>query len=452
MGPGRMNRAERLRRPTRRALLANRLALRLAQRSLRRPPLPAAGRPAVTILLMNAYVMTGVTRAVLNLAAHLADRYDVELVSVLRHRRKPYFPFPRGVRVTTIDDQREEEAIAGWRGMVQSLLRRFRSRVLYPVDMAAPNTTLWTDLRLVRRLERLRSGVLVTTRPSLNMLGARAARPGVVVVGQEHRDLTRRGPQVHASMRRLYPGLDALAVLTDTDRRRYQGLLRGETRVVTIPNSVPELPGARSALTEPMVLAVGRLTDQKGFDLLIPAFARVSRLEPGWSLRICGYGPLRKQLNQLAAEHGASDRVTLLGKVRMRKVAEHMGHASIFVLSSRSEGFPMVLLEAMSKGLPVVSFDCPTGPADIIDHGRNGLLVPLEDVDALGEAILELMRDESLRRRLGAAAVERAAEYSKERVGARWEELLAELLRGPALDRSGRTPATPQIAGSRVLP
>ena len=450
MGPGTMNRAERLRRPTRRALLANRLALRLAQRFLRRPPQPAGGRPQVTILLMNAYVMTGVTRAVFNLAAHLAGRYDVEVVSVLRHPGRPFFPFPANVRVTTVDDQREEASVQGWRGSVQRALRRFRARTLYPVDMAAPNVTLWTDLRLVRRLGRLRAGVLITTRPSLNMLGARAARPGVAVVAQEHRDLTRRGPQVHASMRRLYPGLDALAVLTDTDRRRYQELLRGEVRVVTIPNSVPELPGGRSELTEPTVLAVGRLTGQKGFDLLIPAFARATRDEPDWALRICGSGPLRKELNALAAEHRAAERVTLHGKVRARRVAEYMEQASIFVLSSRSEGFPVVLLEAMSKGLPVVSFDCPTGPADIVEHGRTGLLVPPEDTDALGDAILELIRDEPKRRRFGAAAAERAADYSVGHIGARWDHLLAELLQTPRFDASESNRTTPQIAASPV--
>ena len=445
-----LTRAERLRRPTRRARLANRIALRLVQRSLRRPPRPVGERPTVTILLMNAYVMTGVTRAVMNQAIHLRGSYDVVVWSVLRHRDRPFFPFPPGVRVRVIDDQREGREFAGWRGGVPKALRSVRSRVLYPVDMAAPNTTLWTDVRLVRHLARIRSGVLITTRPSLNMLGARAARPGLAVIAQEHRDLTRRGPQVHASMRRFYRGLDALAVLTDTDRRRYEALLGGGTRVVTIPNSVPRLPGGRSDLTEPMVLAVGRLTDQKGFDLLIPAFAQVSSGEPGWSLRICGYGPHRKQLNRLAEDLGAADRIELLGKVRMRRVAELMEHASIFVLSSRSEGFPMVLLEAMSKGLPVVSYDCPTGPADIIDHGRNGLLVPLEDVDALGEAILTLMRDEPLRRRLAAAAVERAAEYSMEHVGARWDDLLAELLRAPARDGPQHRSTTPQIAESRA--
>jgi glycosyltransferase involved in cell wall biosynthesis len=108
---------------------------------------------------------------------------------------------------------------------------------------------------------------------------------------------------------------------------------------------------------------------------------------------------------------------------------EQMRQASLFVLSSRWEGYPMVLIEAMAAGLPVVSYDCPTGPADIVTHGESGLIVPEGDVEALAEAMLELIRDDARRRQFGAAAAERAREFSRQHVGPRWDALLADLAR-----------------------
>jgi glycosyltransferase involved in cell wall biosynthesis len=118
--------------------------------------------------------------------------------------------------------------------------------------------------------------------------------------------------------------------------------------------------------------------------------------------------------------------IALLGNVR--NMADQFEQASIFVLSSRREGFPMVLIEAMSKGLPVVSFDVPTGPAELVEDGVTGFLLPKGDVDAMAEAMLELIRDEPKRRRFGAAAAERAQEYTIATVGQQWDDLLADLV------------------------
>jgi glycosyltransferase involved in cell wall biosynthesis len=108
-----------------------------------------------------------------------------------------------------------------------------------------------------------------------------------------------------------------------------------------------------------------------------------------------------------------------------------MEKASVFALSSRFEGFPMVLLEAMSKGLPIVSFDCPTGPRELIEEGHDGMLVANGDVDALGGAMLELIEDEEMRRRYGAAAREKARGYEMSAIGPRWDRLLAQVLDSP---------------------
>jgi len=433
-GPARRRHVRRA--PTRRAIAAHRLAVWAAGPFLRSRPVPPGDRDRarVTIVVSDVSSMSGVIRSVLNLADHLATGYDVELLALhLPDDRPPFFRLPKRVRVVAADDPRRR--LRGWRRWVERALRRRRGRLLHPADRAAAGTTLWTDLMLVRRLRRMRSSVVITTRPSLHVLGARLARPGVVVIGQEHVHLGVRGPALRAALRRSCGALDAMVVLTDADRLAYEEALRGATRVVRIPNAVPRLRGGVSELQRPVVLAAGRLTPQKGFDQLVEAFAQVAQAEPEWRLRICGAGPERPHLRELIATHDLSRRVRLPGRVR--HIAREMEQASLYVLSSRWEGFPMVLIGAMSKGLPVVAFDCPTGPADIVEHGTSGLLVPAGDVDALADAMLELIRDPPRRRRFGVAAAERAEAFSASRIGPLWDDLLATLAVPPARAGAG---------------
>src|SRR5439155_13446667 len=191
------------------------------------------------------------------------------------------------------------------------------------------------------------------------------------------------------------------------------------TRVEQIPNAVPALGGGLASPDNKVIVAAGRLTPQKGFDLLIPAFAEVVREHPDWQLRIPGAGPQRPALRRLIEEHELYSNVFLMGPTP--QLGEALAQGSIFVLSSRFEGFGMVIVEAMSKGLAVVSFDCPRGPSEIISHGRDGLLVPALDTAALTAAITELIDDPERRAALGRAAVETARRYDREAIGARWD-------------------------------
>jgi glycosyltransferase involved in cell wall biosynthesis len=254
------------------------------------------------------------------------------------------------------------------------------------------------------------------------------AAPSLVRIGQEHMHPGAHPPPLRKAIRAGYPELDAVAVLTDGDRREYAEIFGDGVRVDQIPNAVTKLDGGVSDTSGKTVLAAGRLMRQKDFGRLIRSFSIVAAKHPDWQLRICGGGPRREGLEELIAQLGLEQSVVLTGPVR--NLGEEMANAAMYAMSSRREGFPMVLLEAMSKGLPVVSFDCPTGPREIIRDRENGLLVPHQDVEALAAGIIEMIEDEDLRRRCGAGAMATAERYSIDVVGARWEELLAELRAG----------------------
>jgi glycosyltransferase involved in cell wall biosynthesis len=238
-------------------------------------------------------------------AGHLTRHHEVEIISVVRDRDRPFFRFPEGVKVRAADDQRDRP-LAGRAGRIRDLLRPRRSRLLFPGDLRfAGACTLWTDLALLRQLWEVRAGVVMGTRPALNLLAPVLTRRGIAVIGQEHMNLETHTPQRQAEIARRYPALDAVTVLTERDHETYSRALGGAVRLERIPNAVPALDAERPVLDSPVVVAAGRLTTQKGFDLLIPAFAKVADEHPDWTLKICGKGKLRPELKQMIADLSA---------------------------------------------------------------------------------------------------------------------------------------------------
>jgi glycosyltransferase involved in cell wall biosynthesis len=377
------------------------------------------GARRLTIFLWTAWNMGGTIRAAFNLAEYMQARgWQVDIISGYRDRDEPFFgAFPAGVPVYDLDDRRK-------RGPLRRLLRSRKSVFMPDADRAVTSFTLWTDIQLVRRL-RGRAGILVGSRPGVNLMIAQLQAPGLRTVGLEQMNLSKHNKGLRKAMKRRYPDLDALVVLTEQDRDAYRSLLDGGVPLHRIPNTVRPLPGAKADLEAKTVYAAGRFRYQKGFELLIPAWAETAKAHPDWRLRLRGRGHLESRYRGLIEQYGLEDSVTIEGPAE--DIGADMAEAAVFVLSSRFEGFPLILLEAMSKGMGVVSFDCPTGPADIVDDHRNGLLVPHEDVEGLARAIREIVEDEELRRRMAGAAVETAQEYTIEAIGPLWEELLAEL-------------------------
>jgi glycosyltransferase involved in cell wall biosynthesis len=225
-------------------------------------------------------------------------------------------------------------------------------------------------------------------------------------------------------IRRQFPALDGAIALSGgvaAELRRIVPALRD--RVEVVPNIGLPLPAQLAEAMTPdrpkarpgcILLACGRLTKQKDYPTLFRAFARLSGAN--LQLNILGDGDLRQSLVQLTHDLGIADRTTFLGF--QRDPFSHMRRADIFVLSSRWEGFGNVLVEAMAMGTPVVSTDCPHGPAEIIEHNQTGLLVPTESPEALAAALQRLIDNPELRLQLGQAGQTRAQEFSASQIGA----------------------------------
>jgi len=225
----------------------------------------------------------------------------------------------------------------------------------------------------------------------------------------------------------LYPFSQALVVQTDPVAAWAYRVI-SLSRVRVIPNFVREMhvQGIMPEEREPVILAVGRLDKQKGHDLLIRAFARADAKQKGWRLVILGEGPERSNLWRLTEDLGIHDAVSMPGVVK--EPAEWMYKADLFVLPSRYEGFPNALLEAMACGCAVIAADCPSGPAEIIRHGVNGLLVPRENITALSTAMDRLMQDSNTRQRLSDQALKVKETFSQGEIMNRWNALIQKIL------------------------
>lgn len=226
-------------------------------------------------------------------------------------------------------------------------------------------------------------------------------------------------------LRRLfYPRASAVVVQTEKVRNEWAHEFLPTDRVRVIPNPLRPLPQSRQAdCCLRSILAMGRLDPQKGFDLLLSAFARSQLARRGWRLTILGEGPEREFLQQLTSELGLNGSVDLPGVVRDPE--SYMTRGAIFVLSSRYEGFPNALIEAMGMGMAVVSYDCESGPSELIRHGINGLLVPQRNVEALSRMLADLAAEPEWRNRLGTAAMEVRHHYTVDAVLRQWDGLIA---------------------------
>ena len=334
------------------------------------PALSAGGAERVLSLLANALAAEGHAVTLITLAASDTD----------------FFPIAPTIRRIGLGAQ----AISGG-----------------PIEALRNNAGRLRQLRSALRAARPDALIAFCDQANVLALAASRGLPCRVIVSERTDPARHEIGQLWSGLRRLaYPWADVVVAQTETVADWIRREIPG-TRVAVIPNpvlppSIAKQPGS-PGLTPPTLIGMGRLSREKGFDRLLEAFAAVSPTFPDWRLHLLCDGPLRETLEIEARRLGIADRVNFPGNVA--DPAAHLATADLFVLPSRYEGFPNALLEAMAAGLPVLAFDCPSGPSAIIRPGVDGMLIPADDVPALRDNMARLMADAAERRRLGGAAV-----------------------------------------------
>jgi GalNAc-alpha-(1->4)-GalNAc-alpha-(1->3)-diNAcBac-PP-undecaprenol alpha-1,4-N-acetyl-D-galactosaminyltransferase len=310
-------------------------------------------------------------------------------------------------------------------------------QVTYLADVARTmRSSIFSYMRRLFALRRLvlnfEPDVIVSFLPNVNVaaiLGSRLS--GIPIIVCERTDPTSHPLPVfwRYATRWLYPYADMVTVQTDAVARKAITLYPRAKLIRSIPNPLPS--GVTAVTHQPApgrkrILSLGRLTAEKQVWRIVDAFADLCCEFEDWDLEIRGDGPKKAAITEQIKKQNLEGRVFVLGRTSVPW--DVMARSSAFIMASRYEGFPNALLEAMGIGLPCVTFDCPSGPREISDHGRNALLVPLNDQEALVAAMRQVMCDENLRTGLGARARNSVLQrYGLDAVLAQWNDLFAQV-------------------------
>lgn len=362
----------------------------------------------------------GMERVLLNKVTYLVEKlkWEVMIVTTDQQGRAPFYPFPSQVRMLDLGidyaDDNDKSALT----KITGYLRR---RKLH-------------RKRLTELLMKERADIVVSLYPSESSF-IPAIQDGSKKVLELHfckffRLQYNRTGLLGAIDRwrtwqdeQIVRRFDKFVVLTQEDKGYWGNL----PNIEVIPNAAMFISDVHSNCTAKRILAVGRLDYQKGFDRLIQAWALVQQDKrfADWQLDIFGQGEWKDMLENMIQEKGLAQTVRINRPTNA--IGKEYSRSSLLVMSSHYEGFPMVMIEAMACGLPVVTFDYKCGPRDIIDDGMNGLLVKEGDIEGLAAAMMKVMENEELRQRMSQQARKVTERYSEEVVMKQWVSLFVSL-------------------------
>lgn len=351
----------------------------------------------VLILGGNFSKTGGTERVGCMLANGLSDAgYEVILASI-SISDKSFFPLNENIKIVPLFDS--------------------PGRVLY----RTPNIVY--KIRKILKEEHIDTLIVIE---SMSILFTLPATLGLSVnhICWEHfnfnNDLGKKGRRIARQLAARY--CDSVVTLTEKDRDYWLDGTKHKSQIIAIPNPCPfPIQDYDQEKDSKTVLAVGRLTHIKGFDMLLEAWIQVTKAMPDWTLKIVGEGEERPSLTDIITKNQLDNSVDLVGNIN--DVSQYYKDAEIFCLSSRFEGFGLVLIEAMSFGLPIVSFDCEAGPAEVLEN-TGSILVPEKDINKLALSLIELMNNDKQRKIISLKNKEKAKIYQPEKVINQWVDLL----------------------------
>ncbi len=345
--------------------------------------------------------------------------YEIHVITTDEGDKQPYFPLHPSIQVHNLDINYDK-----WMPLYKRLFSHFYKRYLYRKRLKKSLNQIKPDFTILMLRREL--GFIMDM------------NDGSIKIAENHFERESYLNSANYSLLRYCPNfiwkrwkkkqveyikkLHRFIVLTNEDAAKWGEL----DNVTVIPNPLALMPESLSSGASKQVIAVGHYGMQKGFDMLIAAWKIIAVKHKDWNLKIFGDGPLRETLQRQIDDEGLRDSCKL--EMPVPDITSKYVESSIFVLSSRYEGFGLVIIEAMACGLPVISFNCQCGPKEIITNNEDGILVKTGDIAALAQQILFLIENEEVRKRMRTKALLKIQKYRIENIAVLWKDLFEKLL------------------------
>ncbi|MDL2214580.1 glycosyltransferase family 4 protein [Dysgonomonas sp. OttesenSCG-928-M03] len=376
----------------------------------------------IVYCLIDSSKAGGMERSICSKANYLADEagYDVTIITTDRRNKPNFYEFSPNIKFIDLGIGYDKLDSMPFLSKLTTQIKKMKThkekliKILFSIK---PDITISTYTHELSILPRIKDG-------SKKIAEIHFSKAYKKIEYSNHSKLSLKRIFTLIADRRKQWFLrkyDSVVVLTRADKELCQNL----PKVEAIPNMVPFYPDEKSNCEQKQIISVGRLTFIKGYNLLIDAWSKIAQKYPDWQLFIYGEGEDRLLLKREIGKKRLDSSVSILSA--SHNIDAKYLNSSIYVMPSLVEGFGVVLTEAMACGLPCISFDCPTGPAEIITHGEDGLLVEYKNTDKLAEAISFLIEEKSLRKEMGENARENVRRFSPERIMPRWISLFQQI-------------------------
>lgn len=360
----------------------------------------------------------GVEMAITLLANALVKRgFDVEILCIY-NLGQPAYSIDEKVKITYLSamhPNREEFYRAIKTRNIPLIIREG----IYSVKVLYLKKKVMADA-----IKQIEKGVIISTRNEHSVLLSKYGRKGVEKIAQLHHDHKFEKRLIN-DFRKKYTNIDYFVLLTDRLKDEVKVMMKDNThtKCVVIPNFLADMNEIGDLQRKRQVLAAGRLHEVKGFERLIKIWKRFDAKD-GTVLKIIGDGQEKESLQHLIDKYGLQEKVIMTGELSHEKVMEEMHQSLCYAMTSYSEAFPFVLIEAMAAGLPVVAYDVRVGPAAIVQNSENGFLIPDGNEELFIDKLRSLCQNDKLREKMSESAVQRSREFSEDSVMKKWLDIL----------------------------